>query len=553
MDSGPSMNATDEYEVLSHRLRDRGFTPGLRDVPELLNRWRKIVAGAPRSVQRRITKLMVQALGRADRPVALLLLRELGQADADQRALTIRALSRIADRMDLSDWEQALAAALADPDTRVVRAALRATGKLDEGNGARYERAAVEHLERAALPEQRAAAEALGKLGGHAALTALRALQPDDPELARRCAEAIALIERRQLRGESTEILTAVPLPQATPVVLRCRPGTARFAKEQACALLGLSNQDLKVGPLGVNLIWTGSLAQLHCVRIAIDAALAFELTPGTDLAQRIANTLARPALAASLAAWSEGPLRFRLSFLDGSPRRAVVRAVAASLNERELPLHNDSREAPWSIQVDLEGARLLCVPRDPGLRFSYSRVQVPAASHPTLAALMAWVARPRPAETVWDPFCGSASELIECARLEPSVRLYGTDQSATAIAAASKNLKAAGLAIEPGALVQADALTTQPQGAHAPVRPSLIITNPPMGRRAMSGYGVHELLRRFVARAAALLPRDGRLVWVTPAAKVSAAAGRDAGLQVIDHGAIDLAGLRVNLQVMVR
>jgi tRNA G10 N-methylase Trm11 len=165
----------------------------------------------------------------------------------------------------------------------------------------------------------------------------------------------------------------------------------------------------------------------------------------------------------------------------------------------------------------------------------------------------MAWVACPRPGEVIWDPFCGSGSELIECALLEPTVRLFGTDRDGDALAAAAENFAAANLTVEAGGLVQADALRSRPGGADAAKTPSLIITNPPMGRRVGSGYGVHELLQRFVVHAARLLPPGGRLVWVTPAAKASAAAGREAGLQVIDHGPIDLAGLRVHLQVMAR
>ena len=87
----------------------------------------------------------------------------------------------------------------------------------------------------------------------------------------------------------------------------------------------------------------------------------------------------------------------------------------------------------------------------------------------------------------------------------------------------------------------------------HDAISPSLIITNPPMGRRVVSGYAVHELLQRFVSRAADMLVVGGRLVWVTPAAKVSAEAGRKAGLRVTDHGPVDLAGMRVHLQVMSR
>lgn len=544
---------TDESRTLSDALRDSGYTPGVRDVPQLLERWRETVASASTAKRRKLTKLVVQALGRADRPVASLLLRGLWDADAAERGLRVRVLSRIAARIHLPELEPVLTRGLTDPDPRVVRAALRAVGKLDGETGERFEGAVIAHLRDAALPEQRAAAEALGKIGRDAALAALESAGADDGELARRCAAAIELIERRQRRREPTAIVTSSPLPESLSVVLRCRPGTAPFAKEQVCALLGHSDEDVAIDPLGVALPFAGSLEQLYRVRIALDAALAFELLPGRELAQQIAQTLSEPRLLASLRAWSRGPLRFRLAFSDGRARRSVVRSVASALTERDVPIHNDSREAPWSVLVDIERARLLCAPKVSGSRFPYQRARIAAASHPTLAALLAWAARPRPEEVVWDPFCGTGSELIECALLEPSVRLYGTDVDADALAAAAQNLEAAGLAAEPGGLVRADALQTNPGGADATVTPSLIITNPPMGRRVVSDYGVHALLRRFVARAAALLRPGGRLVWVTPAARVSADAGRDAGLRVIDHGAVDLAGLRVDLQVMVR
>jgi len=528
------------HPSLAERLRGRAFTPGPGDVPALLDYWRDAVARSPASKHRKTTKLVVQALARADRPVARLLLGDLWQSGPAERALRVRVLSRIAMRVDVPEFHQVLVRALADPAPPVARAALRAAGNLDESAGKTLEAPVVEHLRSGQLPEQRAAADALGKIGGPVGLAALRALASGDADLTRRRNEAIALVERRQLRSAPTTIQAATELPGAASIVLRCRSGMARFAGQQARALLGVDTND---DPLGVALTWAGPLEALHRVRIALDAALAFELPSGLDLAQRVADTLNQPALVAALRAWSAGPLRFRLSFVDGGARRAVVQTVARLLRERDSPLHNDSRETPWSVVVDGERHRLLCVPRDPGLRFPYERAVIPAASHPTLAALMAWVARPRPGEVVWDPFCGSGGELVECALLEPSVQLHGTDRSATALAAARANLQAAGLTAN---LVRGDSLRSQPAAA-----PSLIVTNPPMGRRAHSGRGVHETLRAFVGHAAALLPPGGRLVCVSPAAKVSAAAGRDAGMDVTDHGPVDLAGMRVHLQVL--
>lgn len=536
----------DAYQALSERLRDRAFTPGVRDVAELFERWRAAVLGASTKERRALAKLMVRSLGGADRPVATRLLRDVWELDdGEQRALTVRVLARIASRLEVPEWTEALGRLLGDPEPRVVREGLRAVAKLDEGAGLPFEEVVIEQLLGAALPEQRAAADCLGKVGGERALGVLRDLISDDGELMRRREQAITLLERRRARGQATEIQIDAPLSEATAVVLRCRRGMERFAKEQAESLLGARASEVAIDPLGVALRWSGGLRELGRVRIAMDAALVFALAPGPDLHRRIVDALCDRTLIGALRDWTRGPLRFRLSLLDGSTRRALVRSVASTLRHRDAPLANDSREAPWTIHVDIEGSRLLCVPRDVGLRFDYTRALVPAASHPTLAALMAWVGRPRPKEVVWDPFCGSAGELIECGRLEPSARLYGTDVDAAAIAAAARNLEAAGLVAE---LTRADALRSEPSAT-----PSLIITNPPMGRRVASGYKLHDLLRRFVGRAATLLPPQGRLVWVTPAAQVSAEAGRGLGLGVEDHGVLDLDGLGVHLQVMTR
>ncbi len=105
---------TDQGESYAERLRDRSFTPGVRDVPKLLELWRGMVERAPKGERAKISKLFVRALGRADRPAASLLLRDLWQSDAPERALRVRTLSHIVPRVDVPEWENALARALAE-------------------------------------------------------------------------------------------------------------------------------------------------------------------------------------------------------------------------------------------------------------------------------------------------------------------------------------------------------------------------------------------------------------------------------------------------------
>src|SRR5262249_39658754 len=140
--------------------------------------------------------------------------------------------------------------------------------------------------------------------------------------------------------------------------------------------------------------------------------------------------------------------------------------------------LINDPTATTWDIEVDAAAGILAIVPRrldDP--RFAYRVADVPAASHPTVAAALAWVAEAHPADRVWDPFCGSGVELIERARpgRAPLASLRGSAIDATALGAARTNLAAAGVAAQ---LSLADARS------HAPGSVDLILPNPPLGSR---------------------------------------------------------------------
>ncbi|MBL4687431.1 MAG: methyltransferase, partial [Nannocystaceae bacterium] len=180
--------------------------------------------------------------------------------------------------------------------------------------------------------------------------------------------------------------------------------------------------------------------------------------------------------------------------------------------------------------------------------RFVYRQYDVPAASHQTLAALLAWVADPQPGEVVWDPFCGSASELVECGLRTKGLTLVGSDRVEDAVLAARANLSAAGLDGPATAVHQCDALSSAMPGVDAV---SLIITNPPMGHRVGSKDAVPVLLAGIVQRAAKVLAPGGRLVWLSPVAEQTADLARTLGLDVTDRGIVDLGGLSATLQVL--
>lgn len=529
-----------ERELLQ-RCADKGYTPGARDVDALVGLWRALSEGGARKAE---LKQVVKALCRGELGVARGLERGYAELDPAERAMRLQVLGRIGRRMELPGLAERLESALRDPHARVVREAARVIGKLPEAVGQLYEDELVRVLGEAALPEQRAAVEALGLVGGPRAQTVLAQLHPENADLARRVARAQALLERRAGQDEPAQLQLDHAAGMSLRVILRCR-GVAQLVAREAREVLGIEGlEQLDARTLRLN--WSRPLAQLQQLRTPLEWGLVFELPPGASLRERVLAGLAQPELVRALQRHTDGPLRFRLSFARRGSQRALAWEVAAALAGSDSPLRNDPRSASWTVEVDEGRAQLLCLPKFDDRRFDYRVADIPAASHPTMAALMARVAAPQQGERVWDPYCGSGVELIECSRLAPGLRLLGSDRNPQAIAAARANFEAAGIGSERFTLRCSDALLAAPDHA------DIIITNPPMGRRAaVEGGGLHGSLRAFIEQAARRLSAGGRLVWVTPAARATRAAGQAVGLQVRDHGEIDMSGLRVVVQVM--
>src|SRR5262249_50568407 len=175
------------------------------------------------------------------------------------------------------------------------------------------------------------------------------------------------------------------------------------------------------------------------------------------------------------LATLTRGPVRYRIAFAGGGHKRALVHQIAARAAEIAPGPTNDPTGSTWEALIDEGAGEVFLVPRrleDP--RFAYRRRDVPAASHPTIAAALARVAGARPDDVVWDPFCGAGTELVERAFLGPFRALLGSDVSPDALAAAAGNLPAAGVAAQLG---RADARVPRPAAAPR------LSTNPPLPR----------------------------------------------------------------------
>jgi tRNA G10 N-methylase Trm11 len=216
-------------------------------------------------------------------------------------------------------------------------------------------------------------------------------------------------------------------------------------------------------------------------------------------------------------------------------------------VHELAPDLVNDPRESTWDVVVDDAGpvVKLELVPRGyDDERFAWRKELVSASSHPVIAAALARVAPRRDDDVVWDPFVGAGAELVERARLGPYARLIGTDIDARAVAAARSNIARAG--VERATIERADACEQAPEGV------TLVLTNPPMGRRVERGRHA-DLLERFVAHAARVLVPGGALVWLVPEPGRVRTRAATEGLDLRRAFTVDMGGFPAELSIFVK
>ena len=527
--------------VLERCLHEAGYTPPRAALPELLA---QLAAGQVEAAP------LERALARSGASVIEPLLAALATRSVGRPRLLALA-ARLASGLEHAPERTALLQPLldelsgADPEGR--KWAARALGKLGDVS---TEPALLTALATAQGPLRKSLIDALARLGGAGSLRALRTLEALEPDLDRRRARAIELIERRLSRGQAGTLALDRELGRSQQLVLGCRAGLAQLLADELRELGLLSADAALVVPQAseVSLQYAGTLRSLLQARLAQQVSVRLPLqTAAEDPIERIAETLCRVDALSALAAWTQGPARFRVAWSDGGHHRARAWALAQSVRRRSSALANDSEGALWTVRVRSDGTGALELsPRlDPDPRFSYRVSEVRAASHPTLAAALARAGGVRADDVVWDPFVGSGLELVERARLGAFAELWGSDIDARALAAARANLDAAG--VRAARLVEGSALEFAPEGV------SLVLTNPPMGRRVARDGSLGALLDGFVRNVARALRPGGRLVWLSPLAAQTARNARSAGLVVRDGPDVDLGGFSARLQLCER
>lgn len=543
-------------------LADPGFTPSRRDVPPLLD----LLVTAPADVREHAER----ALRRTGAPALEAAMARAKEAPPEARARLVGLVARMAD--DDVTARTFLLEAVADPEAPVRKRAAAGLGRSREGEGAGVAAALATALACETDAAARAAlVAALGKIGGATAQEALRSLATTPPAGAHATApahdrgpegeRAAALDDRtaaelrkarlraarQPAREEASVIDVTTPLDRPVRVWLECRRGLLPVLLEEAAALAPRIAHRID-GSAVAEIVTAGPLEKLFASRTWLTAALPGEIVPASqpDRVPSAARAIAAGEPHAAAAALTRGPLRYRIAWASGGKRRAEVYRLAEAAAALDPALINDPTDAPWQVVLRETPKSVVAewAPSFTDPRFAYRTGDVPAASHPTIAAALAFLAAAHPADVVWDPFVGSGLELCERALRGPYRRLVGTDIDPAALDVARANLQACGA--ERHELTVRDAAAGAPKG----LRPTLVITNPPLGRRVHRQADLRAFLCTFVSAVARALAPEGRFVWVSPFPADTRAAAIAAGLTPRRGHVVDMGGFEAEIQL---
>lgn len=381
---------------------------------------------------------------------------------------------------------------LRDPQEKIRRYAAAALPKIGADSEDEVELLALARSP-ATAREKEHVGKALGKIGGKETLKNADALP----------SRVVQRVKANVARSEAPSVVRLdTPLSDVANVLihLRCRSGLEKFVEEEVAAQK-LKLRERHRGLIIVNA--TKPLALGDILKMRCFDSVAFALNVPGDAAA-IATS---PQALKLLKTLTEGPLRYRIDFLDKGHQRAAVAKLAEQIHAGQPELINGGGDTPWTLEI--RGAHLQFAPKiSPDPRFAYRRRDVPAASHPPLAACMAKLAGRVEGDVIWDPFCGSGVELVERWLLGGVRQIIGTDLSGAAIEIARGNLASVqGVGVN---LVASDFRKFDARDV------SLIVTNPPMGRRVPIP-DLRGLIDDLFRTAARTLRPGGRLVLANP------------------------------------
>ncbi|NBV84809.1 MAG: hypothetical protein EBS01_00755 [Verrucomicrobia bacterium] len=418
---------------------------------------------------------------------------------------------------------------LADPEEKVRRYAMVALSKL--GGGEAEELQLLSLVDKAAGErENRFLVQTLERIGGNATL---KAGEAGSGKLARVVQKVRANVARREGCG-AVAFDKTLRSTTGVRVGLECRAGlesvVAGELSEQASLQGKLKVDRMTPGLVALQIIQPFALRELYALRCFSGVVFALgELPPLTHRAaplptDALASIITSKAALCVLQSFTSGPIRYRLEFASRKPAPSAVRDLTERVFAKAPELLNDPRAALWEIMIR-ESAAGISVELRPRLRpdprFDYRQGDVPAASHPPLAAAMARIAQvgQTGGERIWDPFCGSGLELAECVLMGGVESVFGTDLSSAAVAVADANVAAASGRRREEVRASRDFVASDFRAAldRRELRDlTLIITNPPLGKR-VPVEDLRQMVHGLFEAAKRLLRPGGRLVFVNP------------------------------------
>ena len=189
---------------------------------------------------------------------------------------------------------------------------------------------------------------------------------------------------------------------------------------------------------------------------------------------------------------------RIEAGAIGPEERREAIRAVSDGLM---LFGYSDNPSAySFEVRLTRSGSMYAVFPDE---RFAYRKQSVAASINPVTAASVMRIALPymKDNASVLDPFCGSATMLIEREYVKKTGSLVGVDISPAAIKAACANRKASGLRM---ALIKGDIL------GFGASRYDEIVSNMPFGNRVGGHQSNIRLYREFADKLKLLLNENG-------------------------------------------
>lgn len=453
-------------------------------------------------------------------------------------------------RAEVRAW---LARLLQDPSEKIRRYAMAAMPKI--GAGRREESELLSLLKTTRVErEKKYLGRALDKIGGTATLEVVAGAPGFLPQTEQKVKASVA---RRQ-RPSTIRMDSVLSRIAGLRIHLRSRRGLEALVRDEFEERIGSKGkfriEEVRSGLVAITPVEPFSLADIYTLRCF--GALNFVLGAvrggaSEETAEALARVITSPLSRLLLATFTDGSLRYRLDFISKSHQRGAVRLLANRAYALCPDILNDARLAPWSMDIR-EGGRGLSVELRPRLapdpRFYYREDDVAAASHPPLAACMARLAGRMKNEIVWDPFCGSGQELVERALLGGVKSVYGTDISPEAIVIAQTNFSAAKLKTVQSKFACCDFRSFARVDGLGPGSVTLVITNPPMGRRIRIP-NMRRLFEDFFVVAADALKPGGRLVFANPLRLEP----RDPSLKLQSRRVIDLGGFDCRLEMYLK